>query len=96
MPVFQVVKSKFLAEQVANLKQALQEKLSDGQKYVIRFYANISDYSNEQFIIDAEFRLIGRMMYNLEKEYDNFRVVPPSNITGIGMKWAEVSEDTAA
>jgi|GEM_PF-4024690 len=55
MPKFQVVKSKYLAEQVANLKQALQEKLSDGKPHVVRFFSKLPESENaERFIVDAE------------------------------------------
>lgn len=95
MPLFPVIAGEH-PKHLAILKEALQEKMSDGQKYVVKFYANISDYSDDQFIIRAEYGMIGKLMYKLEKEFDNFRVEPPSNFTGIGMKWAEVSEDTSS
>jgi hypothetical protein len=97
MPLFIVTTGEHFRNQLADLETAIRNKiLGDGQQYVVTFYPNNPrPEESDSFLIRAEYGVIGPLMVNLAKEHDNFRVEYPANLTGIGMKWAEVSGDDA-
>lgn len=97
MPLFQVVIGEHTRNQLADLETAIKNKLSDvGRQYVVKFHQNNPrPDESDSFVIRGEYGAISRLMVKLAKEHTNFRVEYPANITGIGMKWAEVSEASA-
>lgn len=94
MPLFHVVLGEH-PKQLKNLEDAIQDKLSDGAQYIVKFYLNNpKPDESDAFIIRGEYGSIIRLMVKLTNEYSNFKIEYPAK--PIGPRWAEVSLDVDA
>ncbi len=98
MPIYNVFISEHLPQQWQTLESALRTLLTENHStnYVIRFFRdNPQPNNNDSFIINAEYGLVAKGLNDVANQFENFRYIFPEPITGIGLRWAEVSQDNA-